>query len=149
MFKNKGSINTWCSTIYPDNEPFKNDVQSPIIIDCETESETASDNTPPRQPLALKCPNAPQKRIRTSLFQCKPFGPSVSTQTDVSLGQAKTRGISLSLFSIDYACKHCKIFYLDHDQEEDAWLHCRMCGRQLKRNAASNVGLYHVSPYFE
>ena len=145
MFKNKESINTWASTIYPTGSAY-HEVE-PLVIDCETASENSVELTPPRRPLAPICPDAPKKRVRTSLFNVRPKGVSVAVQTDISLGQTKTRGLSLNLFSIDYACKTCKIFYFDKSQDD--WLHCRACGRHLKRNASSNVGLYHVSPYFE
>ena len=137
-------VNQWLHTI-PESTQLN---MHGAVIDCSTDSDS-SYRTPVRPPRMI-CPPAPKKKRLTledyaaGEALCKMR--DVGTQTDLSLGTQRVKGLSLHLASIHYGCADCLTLVLGDASETP---YCRFCGGVMKRNAGTNVGLYHMVPYFE
>lgn len=104
------------------------------VVDCDLSSDSTT-LTPERPTLRLVCPDAPRKRKRLYLS-------SQGSQTDLTVGPQTLKGATLQCYSIDYACHSCHVLQFSDRP-------CRFCGEPTQRNVGTQVGLYHLVPYFE
>ncbi len=145
------AIEQWRRTV---TSPHQLDM-SHAVLDCSSASDSST-RTPPRPPVQLVCPPAPSKRRRLAsgpyamtpteagrvLFSMK----HQSTQTDQSLGTSKVKGMAMHLLRIHYGCAACRTLMVG---EWDQPPNCSFCGKAMHRSVGTNVGLYHLVPYFE
>ena len=120
------------------------------ILDCSTASDDST-RTPQRPPLRLVCPPAPKKptlkmdpdvfAASQVLFNMKDQG----TQTCQSLGTCRVKGMAMHMLRIHHGCPICRTLFVG---ELESPL-CSFCYTPLARSVGTNVGLYHMVPYFE
>ena len=143
------AIENWRRTV---SSSYQLDMSN-AILDCSTASSTST-RTPERPRVHLVCPTAPKKRRRRpaldldlmqasrTLFHMK----DQSTQTDQSLGISKVKGLALHLLTIQYGCSTCRTLMVGQPDEVPD---CQFCQQPMRRSVGTNVGLYHLVPYFE
>lgn len=140
---------------YDEIEQWRRSVSSPYqldvanaVLDCSSATPSTV-CTPERPPLRLVCPPAPKKpkydfsviRAGKILFDMKSQG----TQTEQSLGTCRVRGMAMHLLRIHYGCPTCNTLLVGDTSPPI----CSFCGQPMHRSVGTNVGLYHLVPYFE
>jgi hypothetical protein len=151
LMLDQNAIEQWRRTI---SSPYQLDM-SHAVLDCSSASDS-SYRTPERLPMHVVCPPAPKRKRALSgpydalspveagriLFKMK----NQETQTDLSLGTSRVKGMAMHLLRIHYGCSSCRTLIVG---EMDQPPTCSFCGTPMRRSTGTNIGLYHLVPYFE
>jgi hypothetical protein len=116
---------------------------SNVIIDC---SASSSRRTPDQNLVHIVCPPAPKKPKLDFIFDFRRSKEDVGCQTDLSLGKMQMKGLMMHFVRIYYGCRICRTLVIGDSLKVPD---CSFCDRPMTRSVGTNVGLYHMVPYFQ